>query len=177
MIKSILIKWFLKEEKLKLDQAYIRIQATIPEYEKAQKEARERFMKAFNVKEYIFKELAGFKPELIARRKAGINPRSGEPFVDGDIVEAAKKAGIEETELLANASSIANNRVFAFIIEYLVSNQILLTFYNSPNADGMNFGRALAGGMSEVKDEFERLRGVHESKKNPPEDFDKHAAI
>jgi hypothetical protein len=176
MIKEILKRWLLKDERQQLEDATKRVQDSINEFVKSEKEAKEKFLKSFNAADYVFKKLGGFDWQMVKNKQIGID-KEGSAFVNDDIIEAAKKSGIGEDELLNGAVAITKDPAFNFVIEFLQGNQIVLSFFTSRSAEETNFTRALVGGHAQVRGEFERLAAIHAEKHKEPPEFDRHAAL
>lgn len=183
-MKTILIKWLFKEHAAKLaaaqkdlESAGARMAQQFADFQKNEAEAKRKFMDSFDVANWIQIKLKGFDPELVKGRKVGINPRTGEAYVEGDVLDAAKAKGIPDDEFLADMAKIHKMRSFQFLVDFMNAGQILLSFFSAGSADQINFGRGLAGGQASVRGEIERLYGVFEDRHKPPEDFDAHEAL
>lgn len=177
MIKNLLIEWLFAEKNREYDAALTRVVNEVEDFKTKNQAAKDKFIASFDVSAYIMTKMKAFDPVLVQDRKVGINPRTGEKFVSGDIIEMAKKKGITEEVFLAEMSSIHKNTSFQFLIDYLQSSQILLTFFTATNAESMNFGRAHAGAHEQVRDEVGRLHGILEARNKKPEDFDEHSVV
>ena len=177
MIKEFLSKILLKKERAELELAGKRIEDQFRAFMKSEAEARKNFEEKFSVTDYLAKKIPVFDPELVKNRRVSINPQTGETFVDGNIIDEAKKRGIGEDEFTSSIHTISKNASFKFLIEFLQSGQILTSFYLAKDVQGINFGRASATGHQQVLDEVERIAGIHEAKKTPPEDFDRHSML
>jgi len=177
MIKEFLKNLLLKPERKALEDQAEQVRQQFVEYAKGEQVARQKFMASFDGNSYALKMLAGFSPALIEKKNVYINPSTGAPLFDDDIYEAAKKSGINEETLLAEAASISKNEVFRFVIDFLTSRQMMLTALLAITDAQISFGRAHTTAYASCRGEFERLQAVHESRQGKPEDFDKHAAV
>lgn len=177
MFKQFLKNWLLLEERLELERASARVQAQFTEHAKSEKEAKERFKASFDVKDYLLKQFAVFDVKLLEKRNVYIDQKTGRATFDDDIVDAAKKAGIPEDMLYTEGAAIAKNEVFRFMIEFLMSRQILLTVLSAPNEKASDFGRAHIAAYAHTRGEFERLQSIKEEREKPAPAFDDTAAL
>lgn len=174
MIKEFIKNWLFKEEQLNIKIQGERIAQSFTDYVKSEKETKDKFLNSFSIRHYLAAELSVFNPELLKNKQVTINQQTGEPIVLTDIVAAAKLAGIGEMELYANGSSIFKNQIFKFMIEYLQSNQMLLSFYTASSDKALDFGRAHVVASQEIYDQFQILNKINEEKNKPQEKFDPH---
>jgi hypothetical protein len=181
MLKDLLKNWLFKadiqahEDALKLVSD--RFQKQFADYAASEKVAKDKFLASFDVGDYVLAQLKGFSPKLLEKRNVYIDQKTGIPVFDDDIVDAAKKAGISEDLLYTQAAGIANNEVFQFVIDFLISRQIMLTHLLATSDKESQFGRAQSGAYALARGEFERLQSIYKERNAPKAAFDDTAAL
>jgi len=152
MFKKLLKTWLFKEHEQKLQSEQKRLEAINDE---------------IKIKRDYTKRLSEVTIEMMLKEKLKGLPK----VVDYDDDEVMEEEG--KLNFYRKAKEILDNPVFTAIVTRLATNQKELTWSEAKSLEEINFGRAWASGVIDVRDEVERLTNLYIEMTKKDGDFDK----